>query len=356
MKRLLSTILFTVFTFGFISLSFGAEPYTWFVGAGGGPAYDPPYCATIQQAINRANAGNDILIWPGTYNTGDDEEVSINNKDMIQLHAQDPNDKPVLSKLTITGNTRNSSIKNCKIKNLKVTNSSPEIRSITIENCDLGPDELGSPYSIAVYIENTAYQIDEFYIKSCNIFGNRSLGKNGSGIEVDLGGNVKLHFVENDFIDCDVGVWTIPPTGFDDVGDGYHIYMQGNTFTDCNKTHYDQAGDVNWYWSECVSCPPYFNTRNYPSDYNNNDTVTAILHAPDTTYDPGEIHWIIINGETEYRHDYLNIRKLDGTLIAKHSGRKWNKRVMIRDNRSVRVEFISDGSVTKKGYSVTVED
>jgi len=117
MKPFLS-ILFTVFMLGFISLSFGAEPYTWFVGDPEHPGEDtPPYCISIQQAVNRAYAGNDIMVWPGDY----DEEVEINNKDMIQLHAQNPNDKPVISKIIIKGNTRNSSIKNCKIKNLKVT-------------------------------------------------------------------------------------------------------------------------------------------------------------------------------------------------------------------------------------------
>ncbi len=103
----------------------------------------------------------------------------------------------------------------------------------------------------------------------------------------------------------------------------------------------------------CPTCPTYFQTPNYPSDYNDNDNFTQILNAPGN-----DGYYIKVYGKVESNYDYLYIKELDGTIIGTVTGTKkyYPYYKWIDSNRSVKVQFISDYSINYEGYDVTVLD
>ena len=378
MKRFLSTILFTVFTIGFISLSFGAEPYTWFVDDDN-PSETPPWCSSIQQAVDRAYAGNDIMVWPGDY----DEEVVINGKEKVHLHAQNPNDKPVLTGKIILGNSRD-----IVISNVTFTGDEEPIGGYS-ENSSYGLDIRNCDFTRSTYNNNSRgvslkYDMN---IKGCNFknYGiaiNAFLSSDGSLSDIDIedcviedaniglyihtartapsNASINAKISNTDFNNCvfdydKACVYVDSRCEESDPDDDIPItvYLENNTYDINHPAGREYAGigkNITWIFKNCPICPTSYKTPNYPSNYNNNCNETAILDAPSNSG-----YTIVINGETEYGNDFLYIREMDGTLIEQLSGAQNNYSILIDSNRPVKVEFVSNSTVTYEGYEVTVE-
>lgn len=346
MKRFLSTVLLSILMLGLINTSFGASGYIWLVKKG--VTFNPPWCPTIQKAVDEASSGNSIRVYPGTY----DESVNFDGKHSISVRPQDLNSRPNISEIIIE-DCDNITIEGCDVRDITIDNDDL-IGHVEIENCNIGPSIKNNNNAGAIYVTCDAINIESLKFLNCIIDGNGT-GK-GAAIECNVNAfpnAVNVYFEGNDIVNCVVGVWALKNVGLTaPIILGYNIYMISNNFDNCTyKTHDQTVGFVNWHWSTCRTCPSYYKTPNYPSNYYNNCNEIATIDAPGSNG-----YYVVVNGMTEYGYDYLYIRELNGSLIKKYSGRKINKKSWISNNRSVKVEFISDYSVIKTGYSVTVQD
>jgi len=398
MKRLISTMLLSVFICGFLAVAFSqpdvmsptGSGYTWFVDDDN-PSSEPPWCNSIQQAIDRATAGNDILVWPGNYSKDQEKQAFIfNGKDMIQLHAQDPNNKPeLLDRIELTNS------KNIIIQNLKLTYSGydnpplgtisasrgPGLYGFTIENCDFvrsGNVGYGISTNINVTVTNCTFKS---YKAGIIVW---------SGVYGGAGANINNCYLES----CTDGIFfdassvlatpegsinaTVTNTQFKYVGGFFaHAPLTANSTRGDSDPNNDVPITVNlvniptpiwdnplgfnqltwsagtkieWRSRACSTCPTFFNTPNYPSNYPNNANSDGVLNAPGTGG-----YYVVVNGKTESSYDKLYIREMNGTLITTVSGTKTNYKKWINTARSVKLQFTSDGAVNYKGYTVTVQ-
>jgi len=332
MKYLLSIIGLCIFTGGIISSSVARYPIVWIVAK-----EEPRDFATIQAALNNTQLlpGDDIAIGAGDYN----ENVQITNKSQIDMYAIEFGSK-ITGKITVTGLSNDILIKDLVIYQIDLFRGN----NIIISNCYLkSTNVLNWPlriYSVDGEIHAT--------IKDCYINMDGTRIPNGAYTATASNNYIEVHYENNTFENCQYGVvadWNYTDTRVID------IYMVANQFISCDYDHASYSPYVNWHWKDCLSCPTWYKTPNYPSNYPNNCNESAVLDAPGS-----DGYYVVVNGRTESGYDKLYIREMNGTLIATVSGTKTNYKKWISTNRSVKVQFTSDGSVTYQGYMVTVED
>jgi len=375
-------MLLSVFICGFLAIAF-AQPdvvsptgsgYTWFVDDDN-LSSEPPWCNSIQQAIGRASAGNDILVWPGNY-SGD---INFDTKEMIQLHAQDPNDKPVLSGKITLWNSRGIIIQNMKLTYSgtdNTINASEEgnSRNFIIENCDLirsTTAKTGIWTTIDATITNCTFKNYSIAIQPrSDVYGGVSATISGCyfewcdhGIFFDASNAMASGQINGSVKNCTFSyVGRVPNTApleanstrgtpgdfIDDIT--IYVDLENNSFANHYQETYGVGIRIYWTKRACGSCPTFYSTPKYPSNYPNNVKSDGVLNAPGT----GGYN-VVVNGKTESGYDKLYIKEMNGTLITTVSGTKTNYKKWINTNRSVIVQFTSDGAVNYKGYMVTVE-
>ena len=326
MRSFIAMMYFCLFI---ISVSFARYPITWIVAK-----EEPRNFEFIQEAINNplVQPGDDIMVNPGTYA----ENVRIYGSSQINIFASAT--KPFIDGVFSIEAGNDILIKNFRIYRLEILQGN----DITIESCLLHGRV--SPYVEALTILSAAGEINAT-IKNCHINMDGPKIQDGAWVAT-MNNDIQVHFENNTFENCKRGItadWNMEIHYID-------IYMISNNFLGCDFETYTGSPYATWHWSDCEVCPTWFKTPNYPSNYNNNDNVSGVLEPPSNSG-----YHIVVNGETEYGNDYLYLREMDGTLITLLSGTKSNHKEWINSNRSIKVEFISNSSITYEGYKVTVE-
>jgi len=376
MKRFINALCLCLFISGVFSVTFARYPIVWMVAK-----VEPRDFSTIQAALDNPmlQSGDDILIGSGTYT----ESILINNKTSITLMGlDDPGiERPQINVPVVIRYSDDIVFENIKFKDSEtaidgfsyVPSKSLEIRNCEFTRTSQGGTGVDIRYNATItncsfynYTTGIFLGVDEYGSRNINVdectFENADYGVALWGTPLSAGKTIDANVNNNNFKNCG-GIFETACVFADSRADltdpdddiAITVRMTGNTFEFAdpnafNAEHFGMGKNITWITQACESCPTYFQTPNYPSNYSNNLNIDAVLNAPS-----GSGYNVVVNGVTEYINDYLNIREMDGTLIAQFSGQKSNYKVWIDSDRSVKVEFLSNASISFEGYKVTVE-
>lgn len=375
MKRFISAVYLCLFISGVFSVTFARYPIVWTVAKN-----EPRDFATIQAALANPmlQSGDDILVGIGLFE--EEEEINIDNLSHLTIMGAEG---AVIGDQIIIWESDNIVFENIKF----IYSSTDEVirgrtehasQSLEIRNCEFtrtsqGGTGVNTRYNTTIsncsfynYTTGIFLGVDEYGSRNINVdgctFENADYGVSLWGTPLSTSNTIGASVNNNQFKNC-AGIWETACVFADSRADlsnpdddiAITVRMTGNTFEFAdpnafNAEHFGMGKNITWITQACESCPTYFQTPNYPSNYSNNLNIDAVLNAPS-----GSGYNVVVNGETEYINDYLNIREMDGTLISQLSGQKSNYEVWIDSDRSVKVEFVSNASISFEGYKVTVE-
>ena len=95
-----------------------------------------------------------------------------------------------------------------------------------------------------------------------------------------------------------------------------------------------------------------FTSPNYPSNYTNNANCSWRITVPDGFVVRLTFNVFKLEGGSNCRYDYVEIRDSTGSVMGKYCGSN-GPFVVMSTGSSLYIRFKSDGTVKKKGFSAS---